>query len=512
MQVRNTAERMATEPRVVAGFAVAFMAAFAILMRAPGSTVLLAGVAYHVATLAAVVLSARAARRATGELRLGWRAMTVAAVMWAGAEGYFAIHAFRGTDAPFPSIADGLYFTGYIALIIAIPLVAGMPRGLRNPRLLLDGAIVVIAAAAFYWQYLIQPASSDSTASSFVATAYPVLDLTVLSFVVLAFYGIGRQLSVQALLVVAAGIILVATDSFYSASVLNATTVPALSVLDLGWLSVYWLIAIAAVSPTVEPRTKLSRSPWVVPALPYLVTLPLVADAAAGLAQGQAARGLSAGALGAVLALLVRQWITMRDNQRLLARERALTSSLEEAIENLEQLRAEAEYIASHDHLTSLLNRRAWEAAASDTTPTAVAVLDIDHFKTVNDVFGHLAGDDVLRTVSSRLREHLPGASIGRLGGEEFGVLFSAPFEEALASLDRALEAIASEPCTAAGNQPIRVTLSAGVVPWMEATDRSRALERAYAMADRELYAAKASGRAAVQQSRPQSVRRQGAA
>jgi diguanylate cyclase (GGDEF)-like protein len=97
-------------------------------------------------------------------------------------------------------------------------------------------------------------------------------------------------------------------------------------------------------------------------------------------------------------------------------------------------------YEASHDSLTGLLNRRemerrmqtALENAAIDRSTFAVVMIDLDGFKTVNDRFGHGAGDDFLRHVASSLREAVrAGDLIARFGGDEFLVLLERTSEEA---------------------------------------------------------------------------------
>ena len=94
----------------------------------------------------------------------------------------------------------------------------------------------------------------------------------------------------------------------------------------------------------------------------------------------------------------------------------------------MNRLRIEAEYLASHDSLTSLLNRRAWFAAAESGSYTSLALFDVDRFKLVNDRHGHPAGDSVLRWVAETLAAAIGGCGVvGRLGGEEFGVLFDMP-------------------------------------------------------------------------------------
>lgn len=80
------------------------------------------------------------------------------------------------------------------------------------------------------------------------------------------------------------------------------------------------------------------------------------------------------------------------------------------------------------DEVTGLLNRRAFFERAThlDAAGTVVAMVDVDHFKRVNDRFGHAVGDQVLRLVGQALRDAAPDAAIGRIGGDEFAVCIRA--------------------------------------------------------------------------------------
>lgn len=162
---------------------------------------------------------------------------------------------------------------------------------------------------------------------------------------------------------------------------------------------------------------------------------------------------------------------------------------------------AEGLRLAFTDPLTGLYNRRyalpALGRMLADTAPPhkacAVLVLDIDRFKSVNDRFGHAAGDSVLAEVATRLSLALrPGDLIARIGGEEFLVaLPDVSQPEALALAERLRRCVADRPFdVAAGEAGLRVTLSIGV-----ALATGEAPDAVLACADRALMAAKADGR-----------------
>ena len=125
----------------------------------------------------------------------------------------------------------------------------------------------------------------------------------------------------------------------------------------------------------------------------------------------------------------------------------------EKSVENLverSRLQRELSFLAEHDPLTGLLNRRQLESiinqAAESETPTALVQLDLDHFKQINDTFGHLAGDKHLIEVARLLREYLPSsAQIVRFGGDEFvAVLPDVSMHQATEFADALIEKIRS--------------------------------------------------------------------
>ena len=154
------------------------------------------------------------------------------------------------------------------------------------------------------------------------------------------------------------------------------------------------------------------------------------------------------------------------------------------------------------DAKTGLLNAGTWlrEArletarAARTRTPLAVAIADIDHFKDVNDTFGHLAGDAVLAALASALNALLREADLtGRFGGEEFCILLpSTDAAEARQITERLREKISRIATPVAGGSSSRVTISIGVA--VLGSSR-RDLDELLAAADHALYQAKESGR-----------------
>jgi diguanylate cyclase (GGDEF)-like protein len=165
---------------------------------------------------------------------------------------------------------------------------------------------------------------------------------------------------------------------------------------------------------------------------------------------------------------------------------------------------AELQRIATTDALTGLWNRRhLLERLEAETCrsnrngrPLCLAILDVDHFKRVNDLHGHPAGDEVLRTLARLIRDSVRLSEVvGRMGGEEFAILMPET-DRAQASLvcERLRERVARSPVRLPSGADLEVTLSTGIA-LMEGEEAS---DRLISRADAALYDAKAEGRNCV--------------
>jgi len=162
----------------------------------------------------------------------------------------------------------------------------------------------------------------------------------------------------------------------------------------------------------------------------------------------------------------------------------------------------QAEYIANHDHLTGAWSRKAFfelaerELARSrrNGQPLALMLIDLDHFKQINDSCGHEAGDNALQLVAERARASLRAADcMARLGGDEFAVLLPETSLPQACTVGEKLQAelriLAANLERSAGQSPL--TLSIGVT----ATQIDEPFKATLARADAALYAAKSAGR-----------------
>jgi diguanylate cyclase len=211
------------------------------------------------------------------------------------------------------------------------------------------------------------------------------------------------------------------------------------------------------------------------------------ADLQAGADRLEAGEGDSIAALVAVTRAMAERTKTV---------ERQLTAARDES-KSLREKLAEAGEEARCDPLTRLPNRRAFEEQLEQFeaagTAVSLAICDIDHFKRINDKYGHPVGDRVIRVVADTLRDNCAGNMVARIGGEEFVVLFEGlPPAEGARILDEARESLGARHFKVRETDaPIgRITFSAGV-----ACTRRKAAEPAIARADALLYEAKNGGR-----------------
>jgi two-component system, cell cycle response regulator len=165
------------------------------------------------------------------------------------------------------------------------------------------------------------------------------------------------------------------------------------------------------------------------------------------------------------------------------------------AAERLRSMQRELVRLATTDPLSGLLNRRAFferaqEACACADGSLSAIMFDVDHFKRINDDFGHNIGDDVIRSVANESVAEKNGI-IGRLGGEEFAIVLRGwTLSEAVEIAER-LRTKFAELCIKTDNKAVKFTCSFGVSEWRAGESIDDLLKRA----DLALYSAKKTGR-----------------
>ncbi|NMY54838.1 diguanylate cyclase [Pseudomonas sp. WS 5051] len=200
--------------------------------------------------------------------------------------------------------------------------------------------------------------------------------------------------------------------------------------------------------------------------------------------------------------------------QQRIAREQEVSAHLQGLAERIASMEQQAQGYRDHleeqrqkaliDPLTDLPNRAAWgerlqyevDQWQKNGNPLLIAMLDLDHFKRINDGYGHLAGDKVLKIIATQLRKHLrPIDFIARFGGEEFVLLMpDTPLSAGLHLIEKLRAAIKACPFHFKG-EPVTITTSIGVSAFRPGDRSDHVLKRA----DEALYRAKRRGRNCVE-------------
>lgn len=245
-------------------------------------------------------------------------------------------------------------------------------------------------------------------------------------------------------------------------------------------------VAAAAVVALARPDWPREESAWGavlsgVGAVGYLFAIALVAHVRIRRARG------------------IREQLRQRESEL-----RVANAALGERVAEVERLSEELAVLANRDPLTDLFNRRHFQDTIARETarcrrasrPMSLVLLDIDHFKSVNDRFGHATGDEVIRRLGALLRESVRQEDVAcRIGGEEFALLMPAmPLDVAMQRAEALRERFAALRIETE-HGPTGTTLSAGVATFPTDGDTPDTLMRE---ADRALYAAKRAGRDAV--------------
>jgi len=185
----------------------------------------------------------------------------------------------------------------------------------------------------------------------------------------------------------------------------------------------------------------------------------------------------------------------MQSNATLQTRLEVAENQLDKQTRQIESYLTEART----DGLTKLANRRAFDDKIEELFASyrkggksfVLAMIDIDHFKKINDTMGHQAGDEVLRQIAAILRQSMEHAYvIARYGGEEFVILMAGPVRLAADRIDAMRRRIAAEPLRV-GDRSVPITISAGLTEPRDEVVTGSMIRRA----DECLYAAKNIGR-----------------
>jgi diguanylate cyclase (GGDEF)-like protein len=485
--VRDPGGRVAS---ALAIYGIAFLAWQVFGWGGAGHRALISDLAFLPVSLAAAALAFRAGRQPMLDPKTAraWRIIAASFFLYWLGDVIWTLEQHLGSG-PFPSIADIAYVAFYPLLlwgIFAFP--TGPKNATERTKLWLDGGTVLVGSAMLLWYFSLGP-TAQATGSNFlesaVSIAYPIGDLILL-------FGITRILldrpargSGHALGILASGLlVLVLGDVGFAHLELNGSysggdwpdsafmIAQILTVVSAQYQ--YWYASRGhhgLAVRTSEPRT---FSPY--PYAAILASFLLVAIVAWNQAVYPIG-GLMVGALIVTALVVARQIAALRENLKLLRELQQLAST--------DSLTG----IGSRRHFYELAEREFYLSRRSGR-PLAAMMVDIDHFKSINDSFGHAAGDSVLQSVARQCTDGLrAGDLIGRYGGDEIVILLpDANLEAALSAAGRirAQDVVVETPSGA-----VRATLSMGVAASGDCGDLAELLHRA----DLALYEAKQAGR-----------------
>ncbi len=416
----------------------------------------------------------------------------------------------------FPSWADAGFLATRPLLLLGVLLLSWHPLSLvTRARVFVDSTMILAAAVTCTWYFLLGPTllqGGNSPLSRVISAAYPVCDVLIVVCLLLLLGNAGGSVPRRTVLPLTLGLVLLTvTNAAYVYQQLHSLYATG-SVLDVGWPLSFLLIGFAGRAlylpvhsghgmtavghdPATDPTdpTDPPFALWRV-LLPYGF-IPVVGALVVGLqsvdSDPRLTYGVYVGGLVLVAIVLLRQVLARVENlqlsQQVHAQNRALT-----------EMNTRLGALATTDPLTELPNHRAMvaaldhERARADRAPCGFAVLfaDIDHFKRLNDSYGHASGDTVLREFAQLLLANVRGTdTVGRWGGEEFIIILPGlDTGAALAMAESLRRAVAEHRFASAAH----LTTSIGVAVYPDNGDERSTLVHA---ADCAMYVAKRLGR-----------------
>lgn len=412
---------------------------------------------------------------------LPWLLLGFGQVIYAAADTSFYVSHYVVGDLGFPAIADVFYLSHYPMVVAGLMLLIRLRTPGRDLPGLLDAALVAVAAGMLSWLYILTPTAETPVPllAKVVSLAYPMMDLAMFAVALRLILGVGRR--PMAFLLLSTNLLAYLTaDSVYVLQQLSGTYTVG-NFLDAIWLAGNLALGAAALHPTM--RQIGDSTP--------------VADPGPGPARIVA---LCAAALVAPATLLVEYSRGEYDDIPVIAVACGLLFLL--TIARLAVLVAQQRWLAITDVLTGLRTRRYFENRLAaelahsrrSEAPLAVLIADVDHFKSINDAYGHPGGDQVLVEISARLRHGIRQEDVlSRYGGEEFAVLVrGVTADDPLKIAERLRHQVSSSPIAVGDGASVDVTISVGTATFpLHGTTQDELVMAA----DRALYAAKCKGR-----------------
>ena len=415
--------------------------------------------------------------RASRDERSAWWLFALAMALWGAGALYFAVVLWDAEEVSYPSISDGFWIVFYLPAYAALYRLLRIRSRSAGRGVWLDPLVAGLgvggAGAALVFRVVLENTSGTATATA-TNLAYPVGDLGLLALVVAAITALGGwKTSGVWRWIAPAFVVFAVADCTYVVQVAEGSYIPG-SIVDLGWPAAALLVGVAAWRPeTRAPSGVRSRMAIVVPAVSGCAALGLLVT------DHFFRTNLLALCLAtaSIVAILVRLYLTVQDNARMLAQSRREATT--DALTGLGNRRQLAEDLAVH--LDDLDPER----------PLMLTIFDLNGFKLYNDTFGHVAGDQLLERLGGRLSQLLAGRGTAyRMGGDEFCALW--PRSDPDGASVTTMEAVAA---LSERSQGFSVGCSYGsVLLPNETTDATEALRTA----DLRMYTRKRGARASA--------------
>ncbi|GIE85117.1 GGDEF domain-containing protein [Actinoplanes regularis] len=462
---------------------VAACALFQILAQLFGLPFLVSEITYSTVSCAVPIMILVGVRLHRPARRAAWIMLALGQTVYAAADAVYSYDVWSTGDMAEPTPSDVLYLSSYLLTGVAVLIFVRRRTPGWDFATAIDALVIALSSGMLTWVFLIEPVASDpalALPAKLTEAAYPVLDLMLLILAVRLVLGAGNRGSVHRMLFGYLGLMFAADTAYAVMGIMgfDNTTEPYTAGL---WMVSLGLLAACALHPVMRDFDSRSQvaAPDATPA--RLIMLACAVLMVPGLQfteylAGQELNVPLSSAACAVMFLLV------------LARMAGLVAA---------QRRA-----ADTDGLTGVSNRRHLEEtlatecrrAARSGYRLGLLMIDIDHFKKINDTYGHPGGDRVLCELARRLSSGgRAGSLLARYGGEEFVALVPHVGDDELPLIaERIRLAVAGLPIQVDDQTLITVTASVGATAALGPDLHPQDLLRA---ADEALYTAKSAGR-----------------
>ncbi|MDQ1747512.1 MAG: diguanylate cyclase [Frankiaceae bacterium] len=435
----------------------------------------------QIAALSLVQASAAVAvligvRRFRPPHRAGWFVLAAGCLLLGAGAGVWLLYvAVLNKPIPYPGWSDAVFVPGYLLIAAGLAIMIRQRSPAREVQALFDALILSVGLAFANWVFLTGPSTQGAdltTAQHLLTVGYPLIDVVIVGLVTRLMITAGR-LSRSLGLLAFGTVLLLGGDTAYAALAGSGSYSPG-ALPDQLWMLALVFVGAAALHPTmrgVAVATESKRAGTTRLRLGFMVCAMLVPSVVVIVAMLVGAD--PHGPALAVTTVVLLPLIAIRTVHLLQGLRRAAVAD-------------ELTGLANRDEITQRLDRRSADDRA------ALLFIDLDHFKNVNDTLGHAAGDEVLITVSERLRSLVRDSDVvARLGGDEFVILCEAMSTEAEAErLAVRVVAALAEPFTVHGHT-LYLGTSVGLVT-LDGSDAQTTLRNA----DLAMYAAKKAGRA----------------